>query len=219
MGYAITVAFIVLIVDGMLEMKMTKLKQLIVFAIILTQVSLLKAEEADEKKAARRSQKQWHAVVSTWKEESLLLKNDGTDFKINTLNTVGRLGLTHYASGGKYFFRYGIVLGHSENDSAVDTIDYFQRSVLLAGLEGHVGLPFFLSSGVEMSLTLGGIYRMISHAVPSADYKFNTKAKFLPLIGLDYLWRLSQDWYWKQGVATQGKLNDTLWMAGLGYDW
>lgn len=184
--------------------------------------SFLRAEESegdDEKKANRRSQKQVHAMVATWREESLLTRSDGLEYKLNTLNTVGRIGLTHYLSNAKYYLRYGLVLGHSENGSAVDTFDYFQRSVLLVGAEAAIGIPFFLSPGVEMNFSLGGIYRTIKHSLPSSEYKIVTQSRFIPLISLEYLWRLSQSVYWRQAVGTQGKLGDTYWSGGFGYDW
>jgi hypothetical protein len=111
-----------------------------------------------------------------------------------------------------------LAAGHSANGSAIDDFAYFQRSVLLAGAEAAVGVPFFLSPGVEMSATLGGVFRTISHSLPSNDYKFKTASQFVPLATLEFLWRLSSSIYWRQGVGTQGKVGDTYWTAGLGYD-
>ncbi len=201
-------------------MSVAKIIQILI--IIALAPTFLKAEEAEsgeQTKVNRRSQNQWYATVATWRESSIITRSDGVENKLNTLNTVGRFGLTNYFGGGKYYLRYGLLLGHSENGSAVDAFLYFQRSVLLTGAEAALGIPFYLSPGVEMNLSLGGIYRTINHSVPSSEYKVTTKARFIPMIALEYLWRLTQSVYWRQSVGTQGKAGDTLWSAGFGYDW
>jgi hypothetical protein len=172
-----------------------------------------------EKAKSRRSTRHAIAMIGTWREVSVLRRSDGVEYKINTLNSVGRLGSVQYHKNGRFLSRYAVMLGHSENDGTVESMRYFQRSVLFAGVEGALGLPIFLSPGVELSLVLGGLLRSISHSVPSSDYKFKTAVRVLPILSLEYMWRLSSTIYWHQGVGTQGQLHDTFWSAGFGLDW
>lgn len=172
------------------------------------------------KKEGRRESRQAYFMVGSFREVSDLVRtSDDTLFKINTLNTVGRIGLTHYLGRAKYFLRYGVLLGQSANASATTQFAYFQRSVFLAGVDGALGLPLFLGKGVELSATAGGLLRYIQHTAPSGDYEFKTQIRFLPQLTLEYLWRLSTRIYWKQGVGTQGTDKDTYWTAGFGFDW
>jgi hypothetical protein len=191
----------------------------ILFFLLASEILLAAEMSTDDKKSGRRSSTQILAMVSTWREESKLLRSDSNEYQINTLNVAGRLGLVHYFRNARYFLQYGFLVGHSESDSAVDDFAYFQRSVLVAGLEGSLGLPVFVGTGVEISLAMGGIYRMINHSIPSADYKFSTATRFLPRVAVELVWRLSQSVYWRQSIGSFGRVGDTLWSAGLGYDW
>ena len=159
------------------------------------------------------------ALASTWREESLLNRSDIITYKINTLNTVGRLGFLNYFSGRKYFMKFGLVLGQSENSSAEENFSYFQRSVLLIGAEGAIGIPIIQQKENELSIVIGGIVRSIQHSVINSNYKFTTKNRFLPSFSIEYSWKLNEVWSWRQAVGTQGRSGDTLWAAGFGYLW
>ena len=115
--------------------------------------------------------------------------------------------------------KFGLVIGQSENSSAEANISYFQRSVLLIGAEGAVGIPIIQQHENEFSIVIGGIVRSIQHSVFNSSYKFTTKNRFLPSFSIEYSWKLNEEWSWRQAVGTQGGVGDTLWAAGFGYLW
>lgn len=160
---------------------------------------------------------QVYAMAGVWKENSLLLKGDGTEYKINTLNTVSRIGGVYTFSDGRFFTRYGFIMGQSENSSAVDNFAYFQRSVSLTGVELGLGANLLRSSNVSLGLSLGGIYRIIKHTIPSEEYQFSTGSRVLPNLSFDFVWRFSNNWCWRQSIGSQGQALDTFWSAGFGY--
>lgn len=160
---------------------------------------------------------EWFAMAGVWKENSLLLKDDSTEYKIDTLNTVTRLGLIHVFYNARLFARYGLIIGQSENSSAVDNFAYFQRSVLLTGGELALGYHLFYNSEITLGISLGGIYRTIKHSLPSEEYRFKTTAQAIPNLSLELSWKLSEKWIWRQSVGTQGKPLDTLWSAGFSF--
>jgi len=155
-------------------------------------------------------------MAGLWKENSVLLKNDTTEFKINTLNTVARLGLVHTFYNAHFFARYGLIAGQSENNSAVDDFLYFQRSVSLSGAELGFGVNLIRNTHIALGLYLGGLYRSIKHTVPSEEYRFKTATRTIPNLSLELAWKISQHWSWRQSIGSQGYPLDTLWSAGIG---
>lgn len=157
------------------------------------------------------------AMISSWKENSILQRNDNAEFKIDTLNTVGRFGIQQHFWSRHLWIYYGFVIGQSKNSSAVDDIYYYQRSVVLTGGELNIGVPLISSSTSELSLVLGGISRTIKHSVPTEDYQFLTATKSLIMASFHLSWMLSDSISWQQSIGTQGRPLDTLWSAGFGY--
>lgn len=160
---------------------------------------------------------QLYAMVGVWKEQSLLSKGDGSEYKINTLNTVTRFGGVYTFSQGYFFTRYGFIIGQSENSSAVSNFAYFQRSVSLTGGEVGLGVNVLRTDKVNLGLSLGGMYRIIKHTTPSEEYRFGTGSRALPTLSLDLAWRFSDHWGWRQSIGSQGQTLDTFWSAGFSY--
>lgn len=160
---------------------------------------------------------QVYAMAGIWKEQSLLLKGDGSKYKINTLNTVTRIGGVYTFSNGHFFTRYGFIMGQSENSSAVDNFAYFQRSASLTGVEVGLGANFLRTPNIAFGLSLGGMYRIIKHTIPSDEYQFSTGSRALPNLSFDLAWRFSNHWSWRQSIGSQGQSLDTFWSAGFGY--
>jgi len=156
-------------------------------------------------------------MAGIWKETTLLERNDGATFKINTLNTVARLGLIYTFSNALFFTRYGFVVGQSENMSDVDNFSYFQRSVSLSGVEIGAGVNLFRGPNISLGLALGGIYRIIKHTLPGEEYRFKTSSRGIPHLSLESNWKFSQRWNLRQSVGTQGFPLDTLWSFGFGF--
>lgn len=161
---------------------------------------------------------QWFTMLGFWKEHSLLNKTDGSFYKINTLNTVARLGIVHSFYNARLFYRIGGFFGQSENQSAVDDFSYFQRSVKITGAEFALGWNILREKEYSFGLSIGGLSRTIMHTVPNENYTFKTKTKALPQATLELMWQLSSNWYWRQSVGSQGQLLDTFWSIGLGYN-
>ena len=161
---------------------------------------------------------QWFTMLGFWKEHSLLNKTDGNFYKINTLNSVARLGIVHSFYNARFFYRIGGIVGQSENQSAVDDFSYFQRSVKLTGAELALGWNILRAKEYSFGLSIGGLSRTIMHTVPNENYIFKTKTKTLPQATLELMWQLSSNWYWRQSVGSQGQPQDTFWSLGLGYD-
>lgn len=200
------------------------MKIIIIFLFLFLPLFLYSTEDL-LKKPIKRSKKNVDFINSTkvifqigsWKERSLLKKEDGTSIKINTLNSVSRWGVQHFLWNDSLYAYYGIVFGQSKNDSDDSGFIYFQRSVLLAGAELGFGTPILTTKTVDLTLSLNGLYRSINHTVPSVGYEFKTNKRMLAMALLEASWKLSDSIYWNQAIGTQGYPLDTFWSIGFGY--
>jgi hypothetical protein len=161
--------------------------------------------------------RQWVMSVASWRENSILTKQ-GRKIKINTLNVAGRIDRLVYFAENRLYFNFGFLAGQSENMNAESDFTYFQRQVMLSGLDFQLGGPFFRRGGSEVSISLGGLARVINHALPGSDYKFTTATRFVPLVCIDFTWMLFQSLFFHQSLGTTGLIGDTFWSAGLGLD-
>lgn len=184
--------------------------------------SSVNTESKDENKAdddnyKTKTHRQWVLSVASWRENSILTKQD-RKIKVNTLNVAGRMDRLIYFLDNRLYFNFGIIAGQSENMNAESDFTYFQRQVMLSGLEFQLGAPLFRRGGAELALSLGGLARVINHALPGSDYKFTTATRFVPLLAFDFTWQIFQRFFFHQSIGTTGVIGDTFWSAGFGLD-
>lgn len=229
MGHAIASALIVL--EGVVVKRNKILFYLcsnliphgFIFLILFIPCNILAAEAATQNKTINQKKKfelpsspKVVIQISSWKEKSLLQKTDGTKYKINTLNTAGRLGVQNYFWKHRLYGYYGVYFGQSKNASDDDSFSYYQRSVYLIGAELGLGATLYSTKTVDFIFSVNGLYRSINHTIPNEDYKFKTEKRTLPLALLELSWKLGDALYWNQSIGTLGEPLDTFWALGVG---